>query len=93
MRLLYPGGLLIFIIDSTFLYQGWERAIELKYEKTYFVPRYIFDFGDNKKKKLAKTEGKSNVVLMDISVMICPEGCKDNNYIHIPRDVYNERMF
>lgn len=93
MSLLYPGGLLIFIIDSTYIYQGWQRAIELKYEKTYFLPRYVFDFGNNKKKKLIKTKGKSNVVLMDISVMICPEGYKENNFIYIPRDVYNARLF
>lgn len=43
-NLLYKSGILIFIIDNTFCYQGQERARSLKYQKFYFLPRYTFQW-------------------------------------------------
>jgi hypothetical protein len=40
--LLRPDGILIFIINNVFCYQGSERASELKYQKYYFLPRWTF---------------------------------------------------
>jgi hypothetical protein len=54
MSLLTERGVLIFFINNVFMYQGWERGRELKYSKSYFLPRYIFDTKENKEKKRLK---------------------------------------
>lgn len=42
LTLLAPGGVLLFVINNTFAYQGSERALALPFEKFYFLPRYVF---------------------------------------------------
>lgn len=91
--LLSKNGVLFFMCNSTFFYQGWERAIKLKYTDVYFMPRYIFDYGINKKQKKQKTKGENSTVLLDCQWIVCPADCKTNKYIHIPRDIYNETFF
>ena len=39
-KLLAPNGVLIFIINNVFCYQGSDRAEELDYQKYYFLPRW-----------------------------------------------------
>ena len=92
-NILSENGILIYIIDLTFLYQGWERAIRLKYEKVYFLPRYTFNYGVNKKQKAAKTGGEYDTVLLDVGVMICPKKYQGNLFIHIPKDIKQRRFF
>lgn len=41
-NLLNKDGVLFFIINNTFVYQGRDRAIDLDYQKYYFLPRYAF---------------------------------------------------
>lgn len=41
-KLLAPNGVLIFIINNVFCYQGSDRAEELDYQKYYFLPRWTF---------------------------------------------------
>lgn len=40
--LLSDIGILVFVINNVFCYQGWERASKLKYQKYYFLPRFVF---------------------------------------------------
>ena len=54
--LLNPGGVLFFVINNTFCYQGPERALALDFQKFYFLPRYAF-----------ATSGKA---LLDCGVMV-----------------------
>lgn len=60
-NLLKDDGVLIFIINSTFCYQGIDRAKELTFQKYYFLPRYTF-----------KSVGRP---LLDAGVMICHKNC------------------
>jgi hypothetical protein len=39
---LSDNGVLLFIINNVFMYQGWKRARELKCQKFYFLPRFVF---------------------------------------------------
>ena len=40
--LLAPDGILVFLINNVFCYQGVDRASVLNYQKYYFLPRYTF---------------------------------------------------
>jgi len=42
LSLLTDDGILFFIINNVFCYQGWKRAKELKFQKFYFLPRFTF---------------------------------------------------
>lgn len=42
MRHLDETGVLLFVINNSFLYQGWERARSLGCQKFYFLPRFAF---------------------------------------------------
>lgn len=42
VSLLADDGVLFFIINNVFCYQGSKRAETLKYQKYYFLPRWIF---------------------------------------------------
>lgn len=42
VTLLAPGGVLFFIVNNTFCYQGPDRATALFFNKFYFLPRYTF---------------------------------------------------
>lgn len=54
---LVPDGILIFLIDITFCYQGVIRANSLTFQKFYFLPRHTF-----------KSSGKD---LLDCGVLVC----------------------
>jgi hypothetical protein len=57
---LSPGGILFFVINNTFCYQGSDRAKALPFNKFYFLPRYVF-----------KPSGKP---LLDCGVMVFHNG-------------------
>lgn len=42
ISMLNPDGVLIFIIDNVFCYQGIDRAKKLNFQKYYFLPRFVF---------------------------------------------------
>lgn len=42
LSLLSPSGVLMFIVNCVFAYQGSDRAEQLKYQKFYFLPRWTF---------------------------------------------------
>lgn len=42
LDLLEPDGVLIFVINNVFVYQGSDRAEILQYQKYYFLPRWVF---------------------------------------------------
>ena len=50
-------GILFFIINNVFCYQGSDRAETLKYQKYYFLPRWTFKH--------------ANRPLLDCGVMVC----------------------
>lgn len=85
LSLLNDGGVMFYIINNTYVYQGWQRAIKLTFQKYYFLPRYVFSW-QNKKK------------LLDCGVMACHRGkmpaaaAHQNCYIHIPKDIYTMRL-
>jgi hypothetical protein len=56
-NLLSDDGVMLYIINSTFTYQGFDRAKELKFQKYYFLPRYTFRSVDRP--------------LLDVGVMMC----------------------
>ena len=39
---LAPNGVMFFLINNVFMYQGWKRARDLHCQKFYFLPRYVF---------------------------------------------------
>ncbi len=80
--LLDDDGIMFFVINLTFFYQGWERAKKLIYQKIYFLPRYVFAW--------------MNRPLLDVGVAvthknkIMPKQAIQNNcYIHIPKNMCN----
>lgn len=42
LTLLSDEGVLFFVINNVFLYQGSDRAEKLKFQKFYFLPRWVF---------------------------------------------------
>jgi len=83
VSLLEKGGVLFFVINNVFCYQGWKRAVELKFQKYYFLPRYVF-----------KASGKP---LLDCGIMVYHNGrmpmkaARLRPFIHIPPEaVKNE---
>jgi len=40
--LLADGGVMFYIINNTFCYQGAARAVNLNYQKFYFLPRFVY---------------------------------------------------
>lgn len=42
LELLSPSGVLFFVINNVFMYQGRDRAVAIRCHKYYFLPRYIF---------------------------------------------------
>lgn len=42
LKLLKDNGVLFFLINNTFVYQGRDRAVNLRFHKYYFLPRYAF---------------------------------------------------
>lgn len=42
LTLLTDDGILFFVVNLPFFYQGKDRAKKLKFQKLYFLPRYIF---------------------------------------------------
>lgn len=57
---LAPYGVLFFIINNVFCYQGSDRAEGLKYQKYYFLPRWTFHH--------------ANRPLLDCGVMVYHKG-------------------
>lgn len=87
ISMLSDAGVLFFIINNTFMYQGWERAVELQCSRYYFLPRYVF-----------KWSGRP---LLDCGAMVYHKSQVPDNaiplscYIHIPPDIefeYREDM-
>ena len=77
--LLAENGVMIYIINSTFVYQGIKRAEQLNFQKYYFLPRYTFK--------------SVNRPLLDCGVMLCHKNNTiSNNAINlncfIPIDKY-----
>lgn len=60
--LLAPGGVMLFVINLVFCYQGSDRAEVLNYQKYYFLPRWTF-----------KSSGRP---LLDCGVMVCHQDWK-----------------
>lgn len=58
--LLNDGGVMFFLINNVFCYQGYDRAVELPFQKYYFLPRYAF-----------KESGRP---LLDCGVMVAHKG-------------------
>jgi len=71
--LLSPSGIMLFIINSTFLYQGQERANLLKYDAVKFLPRYTF-------------EGSGKPLLDPVVIRASVDSFR-NNYLHIPKSI------
>jgi hypothetical protein len=84
LSLLSQDGILIFIINNVFVYQGSDRAESLKYQKYYFLPRWTF-----------KPAGRP---LLDCGVMVYHENGQvpeDAAQLrpYIPLTRVNERIF
>lgn len=79
LKLLKPGGVLFFIINNVWMYQGPDRARKILCDKFYFLPRYVF-----------KWSGKS---LLDCGVLVYEKKQEESSvYIDIPRDVHTLRF-
>lgn len=61
LKLLSPSGVLFFKINNTFIYQGPERWSELKGQKYYFLPRYVFDNSINRKIRNKNIEARDDL--------------------------------
>jgi len=88
ISLLSDNGVLFYIIDNTFCYQGWDRAKELLYQKYYFLPRYVFKWSG---KKLLDC----GIMVYHRNNLIHSEAMNLNCYIHIPPNIifeYKEDM-
>jgi len=77
---LTASGVLIFIINSTFVYQGWKRAVELNYHKWYFFPRYVFKACDRPLLDCGVMIYHKNNDVPHRAVLLKP-------YIHIPKEL------
>jgi hypothetical protein len=42
------NGVLLFVVNNVFCYQGEERALQLFYQKYYFLPRYAYKWSGKK---------------------------------------------
>lgn len=63
LELLSHEGVLFFVINNVFQYQGRDRAVQLKCHKFYFLPRYVF-----------KRSGRP---LLDCGVMVYHNGVEN----------------
>lgn len=76
--LLAPNGVLFFVINNTFVYQGWKRAITLPIDKYIFLPRYTFASSGN--------------ALLDCGVIVSKKETTENKcFIHLPKE-YNSKQ-
>jgi len=61
LQILAPGGVLFFVINNTFIYQGPNRWIGLKGQKYYLLPRYIFDNAINRKIRIKNIKARDDL--------------------------------
>jgi len=96
VNLLKPDGVLFFLINNVFCYQGRERAEKLLFQKFYFLPRYVF--ANNFKMIVDPVSGEEKRKyknLLDCGIMVYHknsdmpgEAANLNCFIPIPKNIF-----